>query len=68
MSSNFDLALSVQFYSWYMYPEKEEDFGKSVSSAEYIEDVDNDSVVIIDGLTKVSIYYMSGLLFLTFYL
>ena len=46
----------AQFYSWYIYPENEEDFGKSVSSAEYIEDVDNDSVVIIDGLTKVSTY------------
>lgn len=29
----------VQFYSWYIYPEREEDLGKSVSSAAYIEDV-----------------------------
>ncbi|KAI3619339.1 Aspartate aminotransferase family protein [Moniliophthora roreri] len=28
-----------QFYSWYVYPEHEKDYGKSVSSAEYIEDV-----------------------------
>lgn len=42
-----------EFYSWYTYPEKEEDFGKCVSSAEYIDDVNEDSVVIIDGLTKV---------------
>lgn len=41
-----------EFYSWYIYHDHEKDFGKSVSSAEYIEDVNNDSVVIIDGLTK----------------
>ena len=43
-----------QFYSWYLYPEKEEDFGKSVSSAEYIDNVNGDAVVIVNGLTKVS--------------
>lgn len=42
-----------QFYSWYIYPDSEKDIGKSVSSAEYVEDVNSDSVVIIDGLTKV---------------
>ena len=41
-----------EFYSWYMYPENEQDLGHCVSSASYIEDVDDDSVVIIDGLTK----------------
>ncbi|KAH9928179.1 pyridoxal phosphate-dependent transferase [Fomitopsis serialis] len=41
-----------EFYSWYLYPEKEEDFGKSVSSAEFIDDVNQDPIVIIDGLTK----------------
>ncbi|KIM60651.1 hypothetical protein SCLCIDRAFT_1183389 [Scleroderma citrinum Foug A] len=41
-----------EFYSWYIYHDHEKDFGKSVSSAEYIEDVNNDSVIIIDGLTK----------------
>jgi aspartate/methionine/tyrosine aminotransferase len=41
-----------EFYSWYIYPEHERDFGKSISSAEYVEDVNTDSVVIIDGLTK----------------
>ncbi|KAJ8456981.1 hypothetical protein ONZ45_g18500 [Pleurotus djamor] len=35
-----------------MYPDSEKDLGKSVSSAEFIDDVNNDSVVIIDGLTK----------------
>ncbi|KAF8636506.1 hypothetical protein AX17_003320 [Amanita inopinata Kibby_2008] len=41
-----------EFYSWYIYPEHESDYGKSVSAAKYIEDVNNDSVVLIDGLTK----------------
>ncbi|KIK98090.1 hypothetical protein PAXRUDRAFT_805437 [Paxillus rubicundulus Ve08.2h10] len=41
-----------EFYSWYIYPEHERDYGKSVSSAEYVENVDADSVIIIDGLTK----------------
>jgi len=41
-----------EFYSWYIYPENNKDFGKSISSADYIDDVNQDSVVIIDGLTK----------------
>lgn len=41
-----------EFYSWYIYPEKEKDFGKCISSAEYIEDVNQDACVIVDGLTK----------------
>lgn len=41
-----------EFYSWYIYPENDEDFGKSVSSAEFIQDVNQDPVVIVDGLTK----------------
>jgi len=41
-----------EFYSWYIYPENDRDYGQSISSAEYIDDVDNDSVIIIDGLTK----------------
>jgi len=41
-----------EFYSWYIYPEHEKDYGKSISSAAYIKDVNEDSVVIIDGLTK----------------
>ncbi|KAG7092822.1 hypothetical protein E1B28_009137 [Marasmius oreades] len=41
-----------EFYSWYIYPENEKDFGKSISSAEYIDDVNEDAVVIVDGLTK----------------
>ncbi|EJU00767.1 PLP-dependent transferase [Dacryopinax primogenitus] len=41
-----------EFYSWYIYPEKEEELGQSVSAAAYVKDVNEDSVVIIDGLTK----------------
>ncbi|KAJ7709434.1 aminotransferase [Mycena rosella] len=41
-----------EFYSWYIYPENEKDYGQSISSAEYIKDVNEDSVIIIDGLTK----------------
>jgi aspartate/methionine/tyrosine aminotransferase len=44
-----------EFYSWYTYPEREEDFGKCVSAASYVEDVNEDSTVIIDGLTKVRV-------------
>jgi len=41
-----------EFYSWNYYGKGDDDLGKSVSSAEYVEDVNSDSVVIIDGLTK----------------
>ncbi|KAG6814561.1 hypothetical protein H0H92_000089 [Tricholoma furcatifolium] len=41
-----------EFYSWYNYPDKESGYGKSVSAAEYVEDVNEDATVIIDGLTK----------------
>ncbi|KAH8117057.1 aminotransferase [Phellopilus nigrolimitatus] len=41
-----------EFYSWYIYPEEGEEYGKSVSSASYIQDVNTDSVVIVNGLTK----------------
>ncbi|OJA10209.1 hypothetical protein AZE42_05130 [Rhizopogon vesiculosus] len=41
-----------EFYSWYIYPDSDKDIGKSISSAEYVEDVNSDAVVIIDGLTK----------------
>ena len=42
-----------KLYSWYIYHDDEYDAGKSISSAEYVEDVNSDSVVIVDGLTKV---------------
>ncbi|KAM0791378.1 hypothetical protein ACM66B_005843 [Microbotryomycetes sp. NB124-2] len=38
-----------EFYSWYQYDLQE---GDCVSAAEFIEDVNEDPVVIIDGLTK----------------
>ncbi|KAG5647315.1 hypothetical protein DXG03_000853 [Asterophora parasitica] len=41
-----------EFYSWYIYPEHESGYGKSISAAKYVEDVNQDSTVIIDGLTK----------------
>ncbi|KAJ3793768.1 pyridoxal phosphate-dependent transferase [Lentinula aff. detonsa] len=41
-----------EFYSWYLYPDNDKDIGKSISSAEYIEDVNQDAVIIVDGLTK----------------
>lgn len=41
-----------EFYSWYIYPEDESEFGRSVSSAEFIDDVNEDSIIIVDGLTK----------------
>ncbi|KLO19222.1 aminotransferase [Schizopora paradoxa] len=41
-----------EFYSWYIYPEEGEEYGQSISSAEYIKDVNEDSVIIINGLTK----------------
>ncbi|KZP01138.1 aminotransferase [Calocera viscosa TUFC12733] len=41
-----------EFYSWYIYPENESEYGQSVSAAEYVDDVNEDSVVLIDGLTK----------------
>ncbi|KAJ7772871.1 pyridoxal phosphate-dependent transferase [Mycena maculata] len=41
-----------ELYSWYIYPENENDYGCSISSAEYVEDVNQDSVIIINGLSK----------------
>ncbi|KAG6851285.1 hypothetical protein H0H93_011721 [Arthromyces matolae] len=41
-----------EFYSWYIYPNNEHDYGKSVSAAKYIDDVNEDATIIIDGLTK----------------
>ena len=47
--------MRLKFYSWYIYHDSDNDAGKSISSAEYVEDVNSDSVVIVDGLTKVRI-------------
>ena len=45
--------IRIKFYSWYIYHDDEANIGKSISSAEYVEDVNSDSVIIVDGLTKV---------------
>ncbi|RSH87549.1 uncharacterized protein EHS24_000058 [Apiotrichum porosum] len=41
-----------EFYSWYQYWDDESRTGESLSGAAYVDDVNTDSVVIIDGLTK----------------
>lgn len=41
-----------EFYSHYIYTGPKTGYPKMVSAAEYVEDVDKDPVVIIDGLTK----------------
>lgn len=38
-----------EFYSHYLL---EGDLGRAVSAAEYVEDIEEESVVLIDGLTK----------------
>ena len=53
------LIMRTKFYSWYIYHDSETDIGKSISSAEYVEDVNSDSVVIVDGLTKVLLYSLT---------
>lgn len=41
-----------EFYSHYIYNIKEDEKFKMISAAEYIEDVDSDPAIIVDGLTK----------------
>jgi aspartate/methionine/tyrosine aminotransferase len=42
-----------EFYSHYIYENSNHhDFPKTVSAAEYVEDVNQDPIIIIDGLTK----------------
>lgn len=41
-----------EFYSHYIYTDFHQDRGKTISAAEFVEDVDRDPVIIIDGLTK----------------
>jgi hypothetical protein len=36
----------------YQYPDNDKDLGCSLSGASYVEDVNEDPVVIINGLTK----------------
>ena len=35
------LKSGSKFYSWYIYPDNDHDFGKSISSSKYIDDVNN---------------------------
>jgi hypothetical protein len=51
--------MRTKFYSWYIYHDSENDIGKSISSAEYVKDVNSDSVVIVDGLTKVPLHFLT---------
>ncbi|WWC88608.1 uncharacterized protein L201_003521 [Kwoniella dendrophila CBS 6074] len=41
-----------EFYSWYQYPDDPKDLGTSLSGARYVEDVNEDPVILINGLTK----------------
>ncbi|MFT4554456.1 MAG: aspartate/methionine/tyrosine aminotransferase [Chlamydiales bacterium] len=41
-----------EFYSHYIYPESGEETCKMVSAAAFVEDVNEDPVIIVDGLTK----------------
>ena len=50
----------LQFYSWYIYHEKEADMGKSISAAEFVDDVNKDAVIIVDGLTKACVFRHHG--------
>ncbi|KAI8909460.1 aminotransferase [Powellomyces hirtus] len=41
-----------EFYSHYVYTHPEDEFGRGVSAAEHIVDVNVDPVIMVDGLTK----------------
>ncbi|KAJ9111513.1 hypothetical protein QFC20_002485 [Naganishia adeliensis] len=41
-----------EFYSWYQYPDDPKDLGTTLSAARYVQDVEEDPVIIINGLTK----------------
>lgn len=50
---DLDCTLLIdEFYSHYVWDAGEGEPGPSVSAARYVEDVDRDPVVIVDGLTK----------------
>ncbi|HEY9842794.1 MAG TPA: pyridoxal phosphate-dependent aminotransferase [Candidatus Obscuribacterales bacterium] len=46
------ICIIDEFYSHYLYTEYDPNIPKMVSAAAFVEDVDQDPVVIIDGLTK----------------
>jgi hypothetical protein len=35
------VCITFQFYSWYLYPDKDKDYGRTVSSAEFVESVND---------------------------
>jgi aspartate/methionine/tyrosine aminotransferase len=41
-----------EFYSHYIYNKKPEEEYKMVSASEFVDDVDSDPIIIVDGLTK----------------
>ncbi|KAK6908135.1 hypothetical protein I203_102136 [Kwoniella mangroviensis CBS 8507] len=41
-----------EFYSWYQYPDDPKELGTSLSGARYVEDVNEDPVILLNGLTK----------------
>ncbi|MCA9980172.1 MAG: pyridoxal phosphate-dependent aminotransferase [Anaerolineales bacterium] len=53
MSREYACSLILdEFYSHYIYTGPAEGFPKMVSAAQYVEDVNEDPVIIVDGLTK----------------
>jgi hypothetical protein len=45
------IRLSLQRHR-YQYPDDPKDLGTTLSAAQYVEDVEEDPVIIINGLTK----------------
>merc|ERR1712137_80441 len=41
-----------EFYSHYIYTHDDDQLGRTVSSAEYVDDVNEDPILIVDGFTK----------------
>lgn len=53
MIINFEVVYLIQACVLrYQYPDDPKDLGTTLSAAQYVEDVEDDSVIIINGLTK----------------
>lgn len=53
LARNYRCSLILdEFYSHYIYSEGEPGRPKTVSAAAYVEDIESDPVIIVDGLTK----------------
>jgi len=50
--SNKCSLIMDEFYSHYIYTHPEDKHGRTVSCSEYIEDVNEDPIILLDGLTK----------------